>query len=108
MGKKYYRDKMTTYDTTRNNQRRIKTAMKAKDAVKLRTVRSMLTAFMNELVSTSRTPQDYLKDEEVLAVIKRLAKQRKESITQYEANARPELAEPEKEELAVLESYLPK
>ncbi|MCA9362011.1 GatB/YqeY domain-containing protein, partial [Candidatus Kaiserbacteria bacterium] len=42
-----------------------------------------------------------------LAVIKRLAKQRKESITQYEAANRPELAVPEKEELAVLESYLP-
>ncbi len=85
----------------------LKDAMKAKDAVKLRTVRSMLTAFTNELVATSRTPQDMLKDEEVLAVIKRLAKQRKESILQFETNARPELAEPEKEELAVLEGYLP-
>jgi len=85
----------------------LKDAMKAKDAVKLRTVRSMITAFTNELVATSRTPQDMLKDEEVLAVIKRLAKQRKESILQFETNARPELAEPEKEELAVLEGYLP-
>lgn len=85
----------------------LKDAMKAKDAVKLRTVRSMLTAFTNEMVATSRTPQDFLKDDEVLAVIKRLAKQRKESILQYETNARPELAEPEKEELAVLEGYLP-
>jgi len=85
----------------------LKDALKAKDQVKLRTVRSMLTAFTNELVATSRTPQDMLKDEEVLAVIKRLAKQRKESITQYEAANRPELAEPEKEELEVLESYLP-
>lgn len=85
----------------------LKDAMKAKDAVKLRTVRSMITAFTNELVATSRTPQEMLKDEEVLAVIKRLAKQRKESILQFETNARPELAEPEKEELAVLEGYLP-
>ncbi|MCA9354906.1 MAG: GatB/YqeY domain-containing protein [Candidatus Kaiserbacteria bacterium] len=85
----------------------LKEALKAKDQVKLRTVRSMLTAFTNELVSSSRTPQDMLKDDEVLAVIKRLAKQRKESIVQYEENNRPELAEPEKEELVVLESYLP-
>lgn len=85
----------------------LKDAMKAKDAVRLRTIRSMLTAFMNELVSTNRTPQDELKDEEILTVIKRLSKQRKESITQYEGNNRPELAEPEKEELQVLESYLP-
>lgn len=85
----------------------LKDAMKAKDDVKLRTVRSMLTAFMNEAVATNRTPQDILKDDEALAVIKRLAKQRKESIVQYEANNRPELAEPEKDELKVLESYLP-
>lgn len=85
----------------------LKDAMKAKDAVRLRTIRSMLTAFTNELVATNRTPQDLLEDQETINVIKRLSKQRKESITQYEANNRPELAEPEKEELAVLNSYLP-
>lgn len=85
----------------------LKEALKAKEEVRLRTVRSMLTAFTNELVATSRTPQDMLKDDEVLAVIKRLAKQRKDSIEQYEAASRPELAVPEKEELVVLERYLP-
>jgi len=85
----------------------LKEAMKAKDEVRLRTVRSIMTACTNELVATSRTPQDELKNEEVIAVIKRLAKQRKESITQYEAANRPELALPEKEELLVLEAYLP-
>jgi uncharacterized protein len=85
----------------------LKEAMKAKDEVKLRTVRSMLTAFTNELVATGKTPQDTLDDTGVLAVIKRLAKQRKESIVQYEAAGRPELAQPEKLELVILESYLP-
>lgn len=85
----------------------LKEALKAKDEVRLRTVRSMLTAFTNELVATGKTPQDWLDDEQTLAVIKRLAKQRKESITQYEENNRPELAVPEKEELVVLETYLP-
>lgn len=85
----------------------LKDAMKAKDAVKLRTVRSILTAFTNELVATGKTPQDMMGDEEGLAVIKRLSKQRKDSITQYEAASRNDLAEPEKEELVVLESYLP-
>lgn len=85
----------------------LKTAMKAHDAVKLRTVRSMLTAFTNELVATGSTPQGMLSDEGVLSVIKRLSKQRKESIVQYEAAGRTDLSEPEKEELAVLESYLP-
>ncbi len=85
----------------------LKEAMKAKDTVKLRVVRGLLTAFMNELVATGRTPQDILSDDQALAVIKRSAKQRKESITQYEAAGRDDLATPEKEELAVLETYLP-
>jgi uncharacterized protein YqeY len=85
----------------------LKTAMKAKDAVTLTTVRSIMTACTNELVATGKTPQDQLDDAGILAVIKRLAKQRKESIVQYEAANRPELAEPEKLELAVLEAYLP-
>ena len=85
----------------------LKEAMKAKDDAKLRTVRSMLTAFTNESVATGGTPQDMLDDEAVLGVIKRLAKQRKESIVQYEAADRNDLAEPEKEELTILEAYLP-
>ena len=85
----------------------LKEALKAKEAVRLQTIRSMLTAFTNELVATGRKPQDWLNDAEVLTVIKRLSKQRKESIVQYEAANRPELAVPEKAELLVLESYLP-
>jgi len=85
----------------------LKEAMKAKDTVRLQVVRSLLTAFMNEMVANGKTPQDLLEDEEILAVIKRSAKQRKESITQYEAAGRPELAEPEKAELTILEEYLP-
>jgi uncharacterized protein YqeY len=85
----------------------LKEAMKAKEAVRLRVVRQLLTAFMNEMVATGRTPQDMLTDDETLAVIKRAAKQRKESITQFEAAGRDELAAPEKEELTVLETYLP-
>ena len=85
----------------------LKEAMKTKNDALLRTVRSIMTACTNELVATSRTPQSELTDEETIAVIKRLAKQRKESILQFETAGRNELAEPEKEELAILESYLP-
>jgi hypothetical protein len=85
----------------------LKESLKAKDQVRLRTVRSILTALTNELVATGKTPQDHLGDEAVLTVIKRLAKQRRESITQFEAAGRNELAEPEKEELVILEAYLP-
>ena len=85
----------------------LKQARKAKEAVRLRVVRGLLTMFTNELVSSNRTPQDILTDDETLAIIKRASKQRKESITQYEAAGRDELAAPEKEELAILETYLP-
>lgn len=85
----------------------LKEALKAKEEVRLRTIRSMLTAFTNELVARGKTPQDTLEDEEIMAVIKRLAKQRKDSIEQYEAASRHDLAEPEKAELEVLEGYLP-
>ena len=95
---------MSLHDQLRES---LKSAMKAKDAVTLTTVRSIMTACTNELVATGRTPQDQLDDVGILAVIKRLAKQRKESIVQYEAAGRMELAEPEKLELAVLEAYLP-
>ena len=85
----------------------LKDAMKAKDSVRLQTIRSIMTACTNELVAHDKTPQDELDDETTLAVIKRLAKQRKESIAQYEAAGREDLAEPERAELAVLETYLP-
>ena len=85
----------------------LKEAMKAKDEVRLRTVRGIMTACTNELVASGKTPQDELEDDKTLGVIKKLAKQRKESIVQFEAADRPELAVPEKEELVILEAYLP-
>lgn len=81
--------------------------MKAKDEVRLRTVRSILTAITNELVATGKKPQDMLDDAGFLGVVKRLAKQRKESIVQFEAAGRTDLSEPEKAELVILEAYLP-
>ncbi|MBI4086599.1 GatB/YqeY domain-containing protein [Candidatus Kaiserbacteria bacterium] len=86
----------------------LKNAMKAKDEVRLRTIRNMLTAFTNELVATSRKPQDELADLEVVNVIRRLAKQRKDSIEQFLKGNRKDLATVESEELVVLESYLPR
>lgn len=85
----------------------VKEAMKAKDAVRLSVVRNMISSFTNELVATGKTPQDTLDDAGVLKVIKRLANQRKDSIEQFINGGRPELADSEKAELAVLEKYLP-
>lgn len=89
-------------------QGQIKAAMMAKDSVRLTVLRGLVSAFTNELVATKRTPQEKLKDEEVLAVIRRGVKQRKDSIDQFTAGGRPELAESEKAEMLILETYLPK
>ncbi|MBU0750087.1 GatB/YqeY domain-containing protein [Patescibacteria group bacterium] len=82
-------------------------ALKARDQVRLRTFRSLVTAMTNEVVAKKRKPDEFLTDEEALAVIKRAANQRKDSIQQFDAAGRTELSAPEKEELAVLESLLP-
>lgn len=82
-------------------------AMRARDEVKLRTYRSLATAMTNEVVAKKRKPDEFLSDEEALAVVKRAANQRKDSIEQFEAGGRPELAVPEKEELALIEALLP-
>jgi uncharacterized protein YqeY len=82
-------------------------ALKAKDQVKLRTYRSLATAMTNEVVAKKRKPDEFLTDEEALTVLKRASNQRKDSIQQFEAGGRLELAEPEKEELAVIDSLLP-
>ncbi|HYC83146.1 MAG TPA: GatB/YqeY domain-containing protein [Candidatus Paceibacterota bacterium] len=85
----------------------IKEAMKAKDQLKLSVVRALVTAFMNEAVTKGKGPDGILSDEEALAVIKRAANQRKDAINQFTEGGRPELAEGEKAELAILEAYLP-
>lgn len=85
----------------------IKKAMLAKDTVRLETMRSVSAAFTNELVAKKRTPQEKLADDDALAVIKRLAKQRKDSIEQFEKGGRQDLADKEKQELGILEAFLP-
>lgn len=82
-------------------------ALRAHDEVRLRTLRSLITAMTNEVVAKKRKPNEFLTDEEAVAVVKRAANQRKDSIEQFEKASRNDLAEPEKAELAILESYLP-
>jgi uncharacterized protein YqeY len=82
-------------------------ALKAREDARLRTLRSLTTAMTNEVVAKKRRPDEFLTDEEALAVLKRAANQRKDSIEQFEKGDRPELTVPEKEELAIIESYLP-
>ena len=82
-------------------------AMRAKDQVRLTTLRSLVTAMTNEAVAKKLGPTGMLSDDDALAVLKRAASQRKDSIEQFTKGGRPELAEPEKAELAIIEAYLP-
>ena len=83
------------------------TAMKARDAVKMDTLRGLLSAFTNELVAKGIKPQEQISDEDALAVIKRAVKQRKDSIEQFRKGNREELAQKEEAELKILETYMP-
>jgi uncharacterized protein YqeY len=90
----------------------IKAAMIAKDMAKLQVLRGVSAAFTNEMVSESRiasgkAPDEALSDEECLKVVKRLVKQRKDSIEQFVAGGREDLATDEKAELSILETLLP-
>lgn len=82
-------------------------AMKAKDPIRLNTLRGAITAFTNELVAKGRKPTEELADPEAVTVLKRLAKQRKEAADVYTSGGRSELAEKERAELKIIEGYLP-
>jgi uncharacterized protein YqeY len=82
-------------------------AMKARDSIKLNTLRGAISAFTNELVAKGMKPTEEVSDDMALTVLKRLAKQRQDSIEQFTQGNRPELAEKEAQELAILKAYLP-
>lgn len=86
----------------------IKEAMMAKDAIRLETLRAMLSGFTNELVGKGKKPNEMLADQEALEVIARLAKQRRDSIEQFKKGGREDLVKVEESQLAILETYLPK
>ena len=96
---------MTLHEQIRSN---IKDCMKAGDKVRLEVMRGLVTAFTNELVATSRTPQDMLTDEEAIKVITRASKQRKDSIEQFTKGGRTDLVDIEEDQLKILEEFLPK
>ena len=81
-------------------------AIRSQDKVRSGTLRMTLTAITNAEVAGTQAKE--LTDEEVLKVIAKEAKKRKESSTAYVDAGRPELAEIEDAELAVLEAYLPR
>ncbi len=82
----------------------MKAAMKEKDQVKLDTIRFMQAAIKNREIELRPEP---IAEEDVLSVIRKLVKQRKESIEQFAAANRQDLADKEQAELKVIEAYLP-
>jgi hypothetical protein len=86
----------------------IKSAMKAKDKIRLETVRSIKKALLEKEVAVRPTGQDSLTEEQEIELLAQQAKQRRESIEQYRQGGRDDLADKEAEELAIIETYLPK
>nr|WP_315255807.1 GatB/YqeY domain-containing protein [uncultured Duganella sp.] len=81
----------------------MKNAMRAKEAGRLATIRLILADIKRKEVDEQIT----VSDEQTVAIIEKMIKQRKDSITQFEAGGRADLAEIEKAELAVLSTYMP-
>jgi uncharacterized protein YqeY len=81
----------------------MKTAMRAKETARLATIRLLLAAMKQREVDE----RIELTDTDVLTIIEKMIKQRKDSITQYEAGGRQDLADVEKSELDILVTYMP-
>ena len=94
---------MTIHETIKNQ---IKEALRAKDAIRLETLRGLNALALNDLLSGS-LQVDFLPDEKILPLIKRSVKQRKDSIEQFTNGGRIDLASKEQTELAILESFMP-
>jgi uncharacterized protein len=86
----------------------IKAAMKAKDKIRLETVRSIKKIILEKESSVRPLGQEALTEAQEIELLVQLAKQRRDSIAQYQQANRADLADQEAQELAILEEYLPK
>ncbi|MFM2313167.1 MAG: hypothetical protein RLZZ04_2443 [Cyanobacteriota bacterium] len=85
----------------------IKTAMKAKDKLRLQTVRGIKKAILDKEVELRPQGQDSLTPEQEIELLSQQAKQRRDSIEQFTKAGRDDLATQESQELAIIETYLP-
>ncbi|AMG30988.1 GatB/YqeY domain-containing protein [Grimontia hollisae] len=81
-----------------------KTAMKAKDKARLGTIRLIMAAIKQQEIDGQKT----LTEDDVLAVLTKMVKQRRDSVAQYQSAGRDDLADVELAEIAVLEEFMPK
>lgn len=86
----------------------MKEAMKAGDKGKLGAIRLIQAALKDKDIEARGAGKEPLSDEEILALLQKMVKQRQESIAMYEQGGREELAQAEKNEVEVISSYLPK
>ena len=88
---------------------RLRQAMRAKDTRTLAAVRLILAAVKDrDVAARGSGNQEGIADPEILRVLQGMIKQRRESITLYQQGKRPELAQQEEEEIAIIESFLPR
>jgi uncharacterized protein len=86
----------------------MKEAMKAKDAKRLATVRLVLAALKDrDIAARSETNKDLVGDDEILTLLAKMIKQREESATAFDAGNRPEMAAGEREEIAIIRTFMP-
>ena len=85
----------------------LKEAMKSKDKARLQVLRSLKSKILEKEIAERKEGKSELTDEQVSDVLMKAAKQRKDSIDQYESGNRGDLAASEKQELEIIESYLP-
>ena len=86
----------------------MKEAMKAKDAKRLSTVRLMLAALKDrDIAARSETNKELVGDDDILTLLAKMIKQREESATAFDAGNRPELAANERDEIAIIRTFMP-
>ena len=85
----------------------MKEAMKAGEKGRLGAIRLIQAALKDKDIEARGTGKEPLSDEEILALLQKMVKQRQESITMYEQGGRAELAQQERDEVTVISSYLP-
>lgn len=85
----------------------LKTAMKGGDKPRVSTIRLIQAALKDKDIEARGLGKDPLSDDDILALLQKMTKQRQESISIYEANGRPELAAGERAEVAIISEFLP-
>ncbi|MDB5735318.1 MAG: hypothetical protein JWN16_1955 [Alphaproteobacteria bacterium] len=86
----------------------MKEAMKSKDAKRLATVRLVLAALKDrDIAARTETNKDLVSDDDILTLLAKMIKQREESATAFDAGNRPEMAAGEREEIAIIRTFMP-